>query len=249
MTAGAGSDAVGLAGPACDLLVFSPHPDDAEIHCGATIAAHVRQGARVAVVDATRGEMSSRGTPDERAREAAAAADVLGVAVRENLGLRDGHLVGDDLAARAAVVAAIRRHRPKTVLCIAGHARHGDHMALNALVAPAAKSAALHKFPAPGAAVPGVRLWFYEAELPLPAPNLLVPATEADWQKKKTAVLCYASQLYQPGVHGPATTIATPAFLNWIEARGRAWGMQAGADYAEAFAGPEAPRIADLRRI
>jgi bacillithiol biosynthesis deacetylase BshB1 len=233
----------------CDLLVFSPHPDDAEIHCGATIAAHVRQGARVVLVDATRGEMASRGTPDERAKEAAAAAAILGLAARENLHLRDGHLVGDDLAARAEVVAAIRRHRPGAVLCIHGHARHGDHMALANLVAPAAKAAALHRFPVPGAAVAGVRLWFYEAELPLAAPALLVPATEADWQTKRAAILCYASQLHQPGKDGPATTIASPSFLGWIEARGRAWGMQAGADYAEAFAGPEAPRIPDLRRV
>lgn len=80
----------------CDLLIIAPHPDDAEIHVGALIAAHVRLGCSVAVVDATRGEMASRGTPDQRARGAAAAADMLGLCARDQLGLPDGRVPADD---------------------------------------------------------------------------------------------------------------------------------------------------------
>jgi bacillithiol biosynthesis deacetylase BshB1 len=233
----------------CDLLVFAPHPDDAEIHCGATMAAHVRLGARVVVVDATRGELGSRGTPETRAREAAAAATILGLAGRENLGLRDGAIPSDDPAARLLVVDAIRRHRPAAVLCIHEHARHPDHLALARLVRGAVKAAAFHRLAsASGApAFADARLWFYEAELPA-TPSVLVPATEADWHMKRAAVQCYGSQLHQPGSHEPATSIADPTFLAWIEARGRAWGHHAGAPYAEALIAPELPRIADLRR-
>lgn len=229
----------------CDLLVFAPHPDDAEIHCGATIAAHVRQGARVVLVDATRGELGSRGTVAEREREAAAAAAVLGLAARDNLGLPDGGLLAGDRGQRDALVEAIRRHAPRTVLTIGGEGRHGDHLALHALSLGAAKMAALHRFPSAHPAVAGVRLWCYEAELPIARPALLVPCTEADWERKRAAVRCYGSQL--AGSTGPATTIATPEFERWIEHRGRTWGFQAGSPYAEAFSGPELPRIADLR--
>lgn len=234
----------------CDLLVFAPHPDDAEIHCGGTIAAHVRRGAKVVVVDATRGELGSRGTADTRASEAAAAANILGLTARENLALTDGAIPSEQPAARALVIDAIRRHRPSTVLCISGHARHPDHQALALLVGGAVKAAAFHKLAtASGApAIANVRLWFYEAELPL-TPTFLVPLTAADWRIKLDAVRCYGSQLHKAGSNEPATSIADPAFTTWIDARGRAWGHQSGAEYAEAFVGPEAPRLGDLRGI
>ena len=234
----------------CDLLVFAPHPDDAEIHCGGTIAAQVRQGAAVVVVDATRGELASRGTAAQRERETAAATAALGLAARENLALPDCAIPPDDPAARLLVVDAIRRHRPQAVLCISGHARHPDHQALARLVGGAVKAAALHRLATPGggAAVGGVRLWFYEAELPA-TPQLLVPLRADDWRIKMAAVRCYASQLHQALPEQPATTIAEPGFLGWIEARGRAWGHQAGADFAEAFSGPELPRVGDLRAL
>lgn len=237
-----------ILSPMTDLLVIAPHPDDAEIHAGALIAAHVRQGRAVAVVDATRGEQASRGTPELRAREAAAAAEVLGLSARDQLGLPDGGIPGDDPAARLLVVEAIRRHRPRAVVCLHAHARHPDHQNLARLVGGAVKAAAIHGLRSASPAVGGVRLWWVEAELPLPAaPALLAPASEDDWQRKLAAVRCYGSQL--AGGSGPATSISDPAFLAWIEARGRTWGHQAGAPYAEALAGPEAARIADLTLI
>lgn len=226
-----------------DLLVIAPHPDDAEIHAGGLIAAHVRQGLAVAVADATRGELASRGTPAQRAREAAAAAGILGLCARDNLGLADGGIPADDPAARAVVAEAIRRHRPRTVICLHGHARHPDHQNLARLVAGAVKAAAIHGLRTASPAVAGVRLWRVEAELPI-LPTLLVPCTAEDWARKLAAVRCYGSQL--AGSQGPATTISDPGFTAWIEARGRTWGQQAGSPYAEALDGPEAARIADL---
>jgi bacillithiol biosynthesis deacetylase BshB1 len=227
-----------------DLLVIAPHPDDAEIHAGGLIAAHVRQGRSVVIVDATAGELGSRGTAATRAAEAAAAAADLGAA-RENLGLPDGGLVAGDITQRAAIVGALRRHRPRSVVALSGLARHPDHIALAGLVRAAAKAAALHRLPAPGdaPALAEVRLWFVEAELPGTA-TLLVPLTAADWACKMRAVGRYGSQL--AGSSGPETSISQPGFAAWIEARGRAWGWQAGADYGEALSGPEAARLVDL---
>jgi bacillithiol biosynthesis deacetylase BshB1 len=231
-----------------DLVVFAPHPDDAEIHCGGTIAAHIRQGAKVVIIDATRGELGSRGTPETRAKEAEAASTILGLTARENLQLPDGAIPSDDASARTLIVDAIRRHQPSTVLCINELAHHPDHQALARLVGGAIKAAAFHKLstPSKAPAISGVRLWYYEAELPI-LPTILVPLTKADWDKKMAAINCYGSQLHKPGSSEPITSIADPAFIKWIEARGSTWGYQAGAAYAEAFVGPTSARVSDLR--
>lgn len=75
-----------------DILVFASHPDDAELGAGGTIASHIAKGRKVGVVDFTKGELGTRGTPETRASEAAAGAKILGLTVRENLGLADGFL-------------------------------------------------------------------------------------------------------------------------------------------------------------
>jgi len=234
----------------CDLLVLAPHPDDAELHCGGTIARHVRLGARVVVVDATRGELSTRGSLELRAEETEAASAELGLSARENLELADGALQSDDLDARRRVVDALRRHRPQALLAIAETARHPDHRALGRLSRSAVKAAALHRFSTASGteAHAGARLWHYEAELPL-QPDLLVPCSEADWERKMAAVRCYRSQFGLDAASGPATSIADPAFLRWIEDRGRCWGYHAGAPYAEALLAPETPVIGDLRGV
>ena len=227
-----------------DLVVLAPHPDDAEIHAGGLIAAHVRQGLRVAVIDATRGELASRGTPEGRAREATQAAGILGLSARINLGLPDGGLRGDDPDHRRALVAALRQLRPRTLITLHGHARHSDHQECARLAAGAAKAAAIHGLVTDAPALPGLRLWYVEAELPIPTATLVVPCTSEDWARKMAAIASYGSQLAGPS--GPVTSISDPSFLPWIEARGRTWGQQVGAPYAEALSGPEAARVGNL---
>lgn len=229
------------------LLVIAPHPDDAEILAGGLIAAHVRRGCPVAVVDATRGELGSRGTVADRQREADAASAILGLSARENLGLPDGRLRGDDPDQRDAVVAAIRRHRPQVVVSFSGHARHPDHIALAELVRRALKAAALHRLVPELPAWSGARLWYAEAELPAEPGGVLVPLTVEDWRIKMAAVACYGSQL--AGGTGPATSISRPEFTEWIEQRGRLWGYHAGAAYAECLHPAESMRVSDLRGV
>lgn len=233
----------------CDILVFAPHPDDAEIQCGASIARHCRLGAKVVIIDATGGEMGSLGSREERQSESEAASAILGISGRANLELPDGHLDEHSPEARRRVVVAIRRHRPRQIWCIHPHTRHGDHRALANLVISCAKTAELHRWDAEGLpAHRGARLLAYEGELPI-TPQLLVACEEEDWQRKRKAICCYHSQLSRkPG--DPATSIAEPGFLGWVEARGRVWGHQAGSPFAEAFCAPlQAPAIADLRHL
>ncbi len=109
-----------------DILVLAAHPDDAEISCGGTIAKHVSLGHKVGIVDLTRGELGTRGTPEIRAEEAAEAAKILGVEIRENLGLKDGFFQNDPQH-QLAVIRAIRKFKPDIVLANAVFDRHIDH--------------------------------------------------------------------------------------------------------------------------
>ena len=119
-----------------DVLVFAAHPDDAELAAGGLIAVSVKRGHTVGIVDFTRGELGSRGTPEVRAREAAAAAEVLGVTARENLGLPDGGLA-ETFEARRLVVEAIRKYRPTLVAAPNLEDLHPDHAVAGRVVAAA----------------------------------------------------------------------------------------------------------------
>ena len=112
--------------PSLDVLAFGAHPDDVELSAGGTLIKAARQGQRTGIVDLTRGELGTRGSAELRDKEAAAAAKALGLTVRENLGLKDG-LPDDEERVIVALIGAIRRHRPRTVLANALHDRHTDH--------------------------------------------------------------------------------------------------------------------------
>lgn len=235
----------------CDILVFAPHPDDAEIHCGATIASHTRRGATVHVVDATRGELGSRGSAKERASEMEKATAILGIQERENLDLGDGCIQRDHLQQRNRIVDCIRRHQPQIVLGISPYAHHPDHRALADALMDAIKACCLHKLPEQHhPATHQQRLLCYEAELPPKAECILLPCNEADWQRKMDAIACYGSQVAQTNAGAAKTSIGRKAFLDWVEARGKQWGYQAEAPYAEAFHVPlHHLAIDDLRQL
>jgi bacillithiol biosynthesis deacetylase BshB1 len=114
--------------PDLDLLAIFPHPDDAELTCGGTLRKAARQGHRVGILDLAAGEMASRGTPERRAEESRRAASILGVALRENLGLPDTG-IGNSPETRLAVARVIRRLRPRVVITTAPSpfGRHPDH--------------------------------------------------------------------------------------------------------------------------
>jgi N-acetylglucosamine malate deacetylase 1 len=115
-----------------DLLAIMAHPDDAELLCAGALLCAADRGQRTAVLDLTDGGRGSWGTADSRAREAAAAAHVLGLAERRCAGLPDGSLQNTP-EARAIVAARIRALRPRTVILHWGEARHPDHRAASRL--------------------------------------------------------------------------------------------------------------------
>jgi len=127
-----------------DILAFGVHPDDVELGCSGTLVAAVAQGKKVAVVDLTRGELGTRGTPETRDAEAANAGKVMGLHSRENLQMADGFFQNDENNIRK-VITVIRKYQPEIVLCNAPEDRHPDHGRSSALVADAAFLAGLRK--------------------------------------------------------------------------------------------------------
>ncbi len=110
-----------------DLLAIMAHPDDAELLCGGTLARAADAGYRVGALDLTAGESGTWGSTESRAREARAAADILGLAVRANAGLADGALVNTP-ETRLVVARHLRALRPRTVILHwPDHGRHPDH--------------------------------------------------------------------------------------------------------------------------
>ncbi|MGK0201659.1 MAG: bacillithiol biosynthesis deacetylase BshB1 [Planctomycetota bacterium] len=179
--------------PACDVLAFGPHPDDIEIACGGTLLLLQQKGTTVALVDCTRGEMGSRGTVEDRDREAEAAGNALGVAARCNLGLPDTGIRTDDEATNR-VVAAIRAVQPK--LIFAPHSRdvHPDHSNAAELIGRAHFLSGLRNYqPSLGKPHRARTLLRYPGNQPI-EPTFVVDISDFA-EKKAEVVSCYASQL------------------------------------------------------
>jgi len=227
-----------------DVLAFGPHPDDVEIFCGGIVITLADLGYRVGIVDLTHGELASQGTVDERKREAAAAARIMGLALRENLGLPDGFIDPSPGSTHLPVaVETIRRHRPELVLFPWKEERHPDHVAASALLTRAAFMAGLRKFKPKGAAPFAPRqVLYYEMRHRMPA-GFIVDTSKA-WERKAEAIACHASQVTRRDPDS-ATLISSPTAMAAIEARDRHRGSQIGASHGEALCSPNALGIVD----
>lgn len=215
------------------VLAFGPHPDDVELCAGGWMLTLAAAGQRLAIVDATRGEAGSRGTPETRAKESAAASAMLQLVGRENLGLPDTR-VAVTPEATDAFVAAIRRWRPRIVLSPCREDRHPDHVAVAELVRRAYYLATIGK--AAGGGLPSHRpdaLIEYFGHLE-PAPSFVVDVS-AVWEERLRLAACYASQLGLDGARGPLTNITAPEFRRRFEARFAYWGARIGAAYGEPY--------------
>ena len=214
-----------------DVVCFGAHPDDVELTSGGLAALLASHGHAVGIVDLTRGEAASRGTVEERAREAAAAASALGVARRVSLGLPDLGVRRGDPDQVLAVVAALREHRPRLVVAPDADDAHPDHVEGSHLIARACYVAGLAKYPAPGERHRPARLLFalYRGAA---RPHLVVDVS-ATWERRMQALRAHASQL-EPAP-GPATYLTHPEFLAEVEARARHFGALIGARYGEGY--------------
>jgi N-acetylglucosamine malate deacetylase 1 len=220
-----------------DILVISAHPDDAELCCGGTVAAHIAAGKKVGFVDLTRGELGTRGTPEIRLQEAEDAARILGLSLRDNLGMRDGFFKIDE-DHLLQVVQKIRQYRPDILLTNAIGDRHPDHGRAAQLVKEAFFLAGLRKIETrqEGAAQEAWRpahLYHFIQSNYL-QPDFVVDVS-AHWDTKMAAVKAFKSQFHDPNSQEPETFISSDRFMQFIDSRGREWGHAIGVTHGEGF--------------
>ena len=176
-----------------DVLAIGPHPDDAELICGGTLAKLAREGRRTGILDLTRGEMGTRGSVAIRAGEAATAAKVLGVAVRKNLALADS-AIENNPATRKALALELRRLRPQVVIGPAPRGRHPAHRIAAQLVRDACFLAGIRKLdPTTEPYRPRKLLHAIAYREDHVKPTFVVDIS-ADFETKLAAVACYTSQ-------------------------------------------------------
>lgn len=228
-----------------DLLALFAHPDDAELLVGGTLAKAVDQGHRVAILDLTRGELGSRGTPELRAREAAAAAEVLGIHERRNAGLPDGHLANTD-AMRRVVVEHLRDLRPRTVLLPWKVGRHPDHRLAAELIRDACFLSGLRNYPADGEPFKPAKLCHALAyREDVVAPSFIVD-TSAQFERKLAAIRCYASQFDDETRQAGELYPNGQPFLELIRTQDAHCGSRIRRAYGEPFWTAEAVEVPDV---
>jgi bacillithiol biosynthesis deacetylase BshB1 len=221
------------------------HPDDAELVMGGTLALEAARGRRVALVDLTRGECGSRGTPETRAQEATDAAAVLGVAHRESLGLPDARLAQLP-EHKDPLVAAVRRLRPELVILPYWEQRHPDHSMASRIGYDACFLAGLRNYrPDLGPAFRPRKIVYALSmtETTEAAPSFVVDITSV-WDVKMRAVRAFASQ-FTPGP-GETVTLPFERFQQAVEANARRHGERIGVLYGEGFLVREPMKVADL---
>ena len=215
-----------------DILAFGAHPDDVELGCGATVAKMVAEGKKVGIIDLTRGELGTRGTAETRKQEAADAAKILGVSVRENLGFRDGFFVNDEKH-QMEIIKIIRKYQPDLVLCNALEDRHIDHGKGAALVQDACFLSGLIKIETGQAAWRPKHVFHYIQWYTL-KPDFVMDVS-GFIEKKKKACFAYKTQFFDPENNESNTPISSKQFQDSIENRASDLGMLIGTEAGEGF--------------
>jgi len=228
-----------------DVAGICAHPDDAELVMGGTLAREVQAGRRVVLLDLTRGEAGSRGSPETREAEAVEAARILGASHRESLGLPDARL-DPSVDQRDIVVSAIRRLRPRVVLLQHWKQRHPDHSAASRLVYDACFVAGLRNYrPELGEAFRPFKLAYATSmtEAAEVAPTFVVDIT-ATFETKMRAIRAFKSQF--EAAPGESVTLPFDRFQDAVEVTARRHGQRIGVAYGEGFVTREPLRVDDL---
>lgn len=227
----------------CDIVAFTAHPDDMELNCGGTLALAAKQGWKACAIDFTRGELSTRGNPEMRAKEAEASARALGLTCRSNLGLPDGHLHDTD-ENRKAVVRLLRLMRPRVVIAPPIVDHHPDHVAVGTLLSRSFYLSGVAKY------LPGEEPWRPNGLLHYLGSRAAVPSLVVDitsvYDARREAILSYVSQFHREGSLERPTRISHPGFLPAIEGRARAFGALIGVTFGEAYTMEEPVPVRDL---
>ncbi len=245
----------------CDLLVLSPHPDDAEIGLGGTLKLLSDKGRNCWVVDLTAGELGSNANAATRWHEACLSAKVLGIKGRACLALPDGFINRADANQVSQIAHVIRCLKPRWVITAPDAVRHPDHVETPHLVTKACFMAGLINY---STSCENVKLWEGGDNFPEPAnrwkiqtlgrvcaeaekPSLLFDVSST-WDLKKESLACYSSQFTRSD-GSIDTAINDPAFMERISQRAQRWGRLAGTLYCEAISTAAVPLHEDLPEV
>ena len=220
-----------------DILAISAHPDDIELSCSGTLIAHKSLGYTTGILDLTEGEMSTRGTPEIRQKESVEASQIMGISIRENLGLSDAKF---DLSFenQARVIKVLRKYRPEIILANAPYDRHPDHVRASQLIEEAVFKSGLVKIETEDNGESQLpwrpqKVYHYIQSVSL-EPDFICDIS-AHMEQKMAAIRVFKSQFFDPKSNEPDTYISIPDFLKLIEARSREWGHRIGVSYGEGF--------------
>jgi bacillithiol biosynthesis deacetylase BshB1 len=220
-----------------DILFIVAHPDDVELCSAGTVFRHIEMGHSVGIVDLTAGELGTRGSAAIRAEEAARASAIMGISVRENLGLRDGFF---DLSesSKKPIIRAIRKYQPEIVITNAIRDRHPDHGRAAQLVAESCFLSGLPKIEMEDQGQL-LKAWrprhvYHMIQDRYIAPNVCVDITQYI-DKKTEAVMAFKSQFYDPVSNEPHTPISGLDFIEFLKARAREMGRLIGVEFAEGY--------------
>ena len=226
-----------------DVLFFGAHPDDVELSAGGTAAKFVKDGLRIGIVDLTRGEMGTRGTPETRKREASNAAKALGATFRQSLDFGDGNLqYGREQ--ELELIEIIRERKPRLLIGPYPDDRHPDHTRTGRLVTDVWFYSGLKSLKTKREAHRPQALAYYLLNYMF-TPSFVVDVTKS-WKTKMKAVAAYKSQFHDPSSKEPHTFISDPKFLGMIEARAKHFGALVNVEYGEAFVTKQPPRLDDV---
>lgn len=230
------------------ILAIAVHPDDVELSCAGTLIKHALKGQPVGILDLTRGELGTRGTPEIRLQEAQDAAAVMGVTVRENAMMADGFFRNDE-EHQMQLIKYIRKYRPDIVIANALSDRHPDHGRAGRLISDACFLAGLRKIHTDIDWITQ-QAWrpkrvFHMIQDRLMEPDFVVDISDV-FDRKMQAIQCYKSQFHDPLSNEPMTYIATADFLEQIKSRDALTGKRIGTKYGEGYISENVPGISDL---
>ncbi|HCX20848.1 MAG: bacillithiol biosynthesis deacetylase BshB1 [Flammeovirgaceae bacterium] len=235
-----------------NILAIAAHPDDVELSCAGTLIAHKDKGYTTGVIDLTRGEMGTRGTPEQRIEEATEAGKIMGLSVRENMEFEDAFFTNDK-AHQMALIQKIRKYQPDIVITNTTYDRHPDHARGAQLVEEACFKAGLAKIETLNSQGDPQKPWrpkkvYYVIQSTSLSPNFFVDISTAQ-ERKMEAIRAYGSQFFDPNSKEPETYIAKPEFMNMVESRAVEYGHRIGVKYAEGFITKEFIGVKDLYNL
>jgi bacillithiol biosynthesis deacetylase BshB1 len=234
-----------------DVIALAAHPDDAELSCAGILMLQKQKGYTTGIVDLTRGELGTRGTPELRDQEAKTSAKIMQLDIRENLGFADGFFTNDKHH-QLEIIKLIRKYRPKIVLLNAPQDRHPDHGKAAQLQLDACFLSGLAKIETKvnGAFQKAYRptfIYHYIQDRMLPY-DIVVDVTPF-FDRKIQAIKAFKSQFYDPDSTEPSTYISDPKYFSYIESRMVEYGHSIGVQYGEALIKTRQLGIDDLFKL